>query len=104
MYTQATRVDSLAPIGNGLSCHSHRDAMKELDFAFDPLRQRAEPLTFGPGPKSCPGLHLAHKSMTVALEVLRERLPRVRLIDREAALPRGIAPRASQALRVAIER
>ena len=67
---------------------------------FDPDRDPGDPLTFGPGPKSCPGLHLARKNMTVAAQVLIERIPALRLVDRDAAQPRGIAPRGPEALRV----
>ena len=59
-----------------------------------------EPLTFGRGSKSCPGLHLARKNMCVALEALAERLPNLRLIDFDAAAPRHVAPRSPAALPV----
>ena len=62
-----------------------------------------EPLTFGRGVKSCPGLHLARKNMCVALEALAERLPRLRLLDPESALPSGVAPRSVASLRVCID-
>jgi len=58
----------------------------------------AEPLTFGRGPKSCPGLHLARKNMAVALEALSERFPELRLVG--ATPPSGTAPRAVRSLSV----
>jgi cytochrome P450 len=67
---------------------------------FDPDRDPGDPLTFGPGPKNCPGLHLARKNMTVAAQVLIERIPSLRLVDAVAAEPRGVAPRGPEALRV----
>ncbi|MEZ4216451.1 MAG: cytochrome P450 [Myxococcota bacterium] len=67
---------------------------------FDPAREPAPHLVFGRGPKSCPGLHLARRNMTVALEVLVRRLPRLALVDREAAAPRRSVLRAPTALRV----
>jgi cytochrome P450 len=68
---------------------------------FDMTRDTAEALTFGPGPKHCPGMHLARKNLTVALQVLVERLPRPRLLDEAAALPRRTVLRSPAALRVA---
>jgi cytochrome P450 len=69
---------------------------------FDPGRHGEPMLTFGPGHKSCPGMHLARTNMVVALEVLTKRLPRLRLLDGDAAAPRGVAPRGPEALHVAI--
>lgn len=68
---------------------------------FDVTRREDEALTFGPGPKSCPGMHLARTDLTVALEVLAERLPDLRLLDDDAALPRRTVLRSPDALRVA---
>ena len=64
--------------------------------------QRFDPLTFGRGPKSCPGLHLARKNMGVALETLVQRMPRLRLLDHDSAKPQGLAPRGPRALHVEI--
>ena len=57
---------------------------------FDLDREHKEGLTFGRGVKSCPGMHLARRNMTVALEVLVERLPGLALLDPDdaATLPR----------------
>ena len=57
-----------------------------------------DPLTFGRGPKSCPGLHLARKNMSVALQALAERLPNLRLVNINDAAPRHVAPRSPAAL------
>lgn len=67
---------------------------------FDIGRAQPPNLTFGRGAKSCPGLHLARRNMTVALETLTRRLPDLELVDREAALPRTTVLRAPAALRV----
>ena len=69
---------------------------------FDLDRERKDGLTFGRGVKSCPGMHLARRNMQVALEVLLERLPAPRLIDRDAAQPRRAVLRCPDALRVSI--
>lgn len=67
---------------------------------FDVERRAPDALTFGRGVKSCPGMHLARKSLAVALQVLLERLPRPALCDAEAARPRRTVLRSPEALRV----
>jgi cytochrome P450 len=69
---------------------------------FDLDRERKEGLTFGRGVKSCPGMHLAQSNLKAGLEVLLERLPAPKLIDRGAALPRRTVLRSPDALRVSI--
>jgi cytochrome P450 len=54
----------------------HRDSSRKL-------------LSFGPGPRLCPGMHLARRQLRVALDVLLERLPELRLADPAGAEPRG---------------
>jgi cytochrome P450 len=60
---------------------------------FDPDREEGEVLTFGFGPKFCPGSHLARRQLLVALEVVLERLPRLQLV--EASPPAGAVLRSS---------
>lgn len=67
---------------------------------FDMTRDTGRALTFGPGLKSCPGMHLARRNLAVALEVLVERLPGLRLVDPEGAIPRRAVLRCPDALRV----
>lgn len=69
---------------------------------FDMHRQTERALTFGPGVKSCPGMHLARKNLCVALEALAERLPRLHLLDQANATPRRTVLRSPDALRVEI--
>ncbi len=57
---------------------------------FDIDRRPSELLTFGPGLRTCPGMHLAQKNLRVALRVLAQRLPRLRLVDAERHAPSGI--------------
>ncbi len=68
---------------------------------FDPLRQPRELLSFGPGPRQCPGMHLARVELRVALDVLCERFPRLRLLDAAASQPAGTVLRSPAELRVA---
>jgi cytochrome P450 len=77
----------------------HRDPDR-----FDIGRSRRDTLTFGRGVKSCPGMHLAKRNMCVATEVLAERMPRLELLDPEAALPRRTVLRCPNALHVRRQR
>lgn len=65
----------------------HRDSSKKL-------------LSFGPGPRLCPGMHLARRQLAVALDVLLERLPGLHLRDIDAAQPQGAILRGPPALPV----
>ena len=60
---------------------------------FDPDRPEGEVLTFGFGPKFCPGSHLARRQLLVALEVVLKRLPDLRLVSAEP--PAGAVLRSS---------
>ncbi len=55
-------------------------------------------MTFGPGPRMCPGMHLARKELSVTLDLLIERLPNLQLIDHEGSKPCGTVFRAPQRL------
>ncbi len=60
---------------------------------FDVRRRPKATLTFGRGPHFCLGAHLARAEMDVAVRVLLERLPRLRLIEgRDARIAAGIVP------------
>lgn len=67
---------------------------------YDIFRQSGKVMTFGPGPRACPGMHLARHELRMALDVLVERLPNMQLMDHDAALPRGTMLRGPQALHV----
>ncbi len=67
---------------------------------FDLDRAQKDGLTFGRGVKSCPGAHLARANLETALRVLLERLPALRLVDEDGALPRRSVLRCPEALRV----
>lgn len=76
------------------------DVFRDPD-RFDLGRDTGRALTFGPGLKSCPGMHLARKNLAVALDVLADRLPRLRLLDPAAAIPRRAVLRCPETLHVA---
>ncbi|MCU1621748.1 MAG: cytochrome monooxygenase [Frankiales bacterium] len=60
---------------------------------FDPERQDSEVLSFGVGPKFCPGWNLARSQLAAALTVVLERLPRLTLSS--AQEPVGCVLRAT---------
>ena len=76
--------------------------MFEEPDRFDATRDSVKKLlSFGPGPRLCPGMHLARRQLAVALDVLMERLPGLHLLDVEAAQPRGAILRGPARLPVA---
>jgi len=68
---------------------------------FDPARPVQDVVTFGFGSKFCPGSHLARRELLTALDAVLERLPGLRLVDRDGSAPEGGVLRRPRALRVA---
>lgn len=64
--------------------------------SFDPCREGAEVLSFGVGPKFCPGWNLARSQLAAALAVVLERLPGLRVL--EVTEPRGAILRSTPRL------
>ncbi|MCB1616152.1 MAG: cytochrome P450 [Pseudomonadales bacterium] len=57
---------------------AHRDENHFIDgdlFLLNRSTETSSLLTFGPGFKTCPGMHLARKELAIALKVLCERTP-----------------------------
>jgi cytochrome P450 len=77
------------------------DVFPEPD-RFDIGRSPARILTFGPGLRTCPGMHLARKELCIALETLIERCPGLRLENPLAARPVGTILRGPVALQARI--
>lgn len=70
---------------------------------YDMTRPPKDTLTFGRGERSCPGMHLARKSLGVALDALAERLPGMRLLgDPLESAPTGATVRGPDRLPVAL--
>lgn len=88
-----------SPVLFGITA-AHRDAeiFPEPD-RFDLERRPRDLLTFGPGLRTCPGMHLARKNLRIGLRSLTERLPGLRLVAPEEDAPRGILLRGPTALR-----
>lgn len=68
---------------------------------FDPQRPASDFLTFGRGERSCPGMHLARRSLRVALDALLEAFPELQLEgDPAESAPRGATLRGPARLPV----
>lgn len=86
----------------GIAAANRDPARFRAPHEFDPERSPNPHLSFGPGMRPCPGASLARRTMGVALDVLLERFPRLRLRDRDGSRPVGTTRRGPQSLRVAI--
>jgi cytochrome P450 len=67
---------------------------------FDIARNSKSLMTFGPGLRTCPGMHLAQKNLETALRIVAERMPGLRLNESKASAPEGILLRGTAALPV----
>jgi len=65
---------------------------------LDPDRSETELMSFGQGPKFCPGWNLARSELLAALEVVLERLPGLQCV--EATAPEGAILRQTRSVRV----
>ncbi len=82
----------------GIAAANRDPEIFEAPDRFDIARAPSELMTFGPGLRTCPGMHLAQKNLRVALRALSQRLPRLRLVDPEKHVPRGILLRGPASL------
>ncbi len=69
---------------------------------FDINRDTKTLLTFGPGLRTCPGMHLAQKNLATALRIVAERFPGLHLLPESTALPQGILLRGVNSLQVGL--
>jgi len=74
------------------------EAVFDRPDVFDPDREETELMSFGFGPKFCPGWNLARSQLLAALEVVLERLPGLRLTA--AVQPQGAILRSTPSLPV----
>lgn len=70
---------------------------------FDINRNSKNLMTFGPGLRTCPGMHLAQKNLQTALRIVAERFPRLTLDQGKASLPEGILLRGTASLPVSLQ-
>ncbi len=73
----------------GIAAANHDPAVYTDPHAFNIDRGECQMMTFGHGPRTCPGMHLARKELRVTLDILLERLPQLKLVDVGASAPRG---------------
>ncbi|KZX58332.1 hypothetical protein A3709_02400 [Halioglobus sp. HI00S01] len=68
---------------------------------FDISRKAKNLLTFGPGLRTCPGMHLAQKNLASALRIVADRFPNIKLAG-EGAIPEGILLRSVPTLPISL--
>jgi cytochrome P450 len=83
---------------------ANRDpAVFEDPDRYDMTRPDKDTLTFGRGERACPGMHLARKSLAIALDALADRFPHMRLVgDPVDSAPRRGVVRGPDRLTVAL--
>jgi cytochrome P450 len=79
---------------------NHDPAVFENPDAFEIGRSTQDALTFGRGVKACPGMHLTRRNMSVALDVLLDRFPTLKLVAPDTAIPERSTLRCPTTLRV----
>ena len=97
---EGLRIPARSALLFGISAANRDPEMFEDPDRFDLSRRPKELLTFGPGLRTCPGMHFARRNLCLALQVLAERLPKLRLREVEASEPRGILLRGPTTLPV----
>lgn len=89
-----------SPVLFGIAA-ANRDPVVFTDpDTFDINRKTKTLLTFGPGLRTCPGMHLAQKNLSSALRIVAERFPALRLESDFAVEPKGILLRGTASLPV----
>ena len=73
----------------GIAAANHDPAVYDHPHAFDIHREDSRKMTFGHGPRMCPGMHLARMNLRATLDVLLERLPQLALLSAADAAPSG---------------
>ena len=84
----------------GIAAANRDPRVFEEPDRFDITRSTKTLLTFGPGLRTCPGMHLAQKNLETALRIVAERLPGLTLDRDRAPPPEGILLRGTSSLPV----
>ena len=103
----AKLADTWLPPGSmvlfSMSAANRDPAVYEDPDRYDLARPDKDSLTFGRGERACPGMHLAKKSLEIALDAFAERFPDMRLVgDPLASAPRRAVVRGPDQLTVAL--
>jgi cytochrome P450 len=89
-----------SPVLFGIAAANRDPRVFDEPDRFDIGRKTKTLLTFGPGLRTCPGMHLAQKNLETALRIVAERLPKLRLDGERARPPEGILLRGTSSLPV----
>jgi cytochrome P450 len=74
----------------GIAAANHDPLAFDMPHRFDIDRHSdSKSMTFGHGPRMCPGMHLAIMNLRTTLDTLLDRLPGLSLISEDGAAPRG---------------
>jgi cytochrome P450 len=96
--------DAEIPAGSevlfGITSGNRDASVFEAPDRFEPQRRARNILSFGHGLHFCLGSHLARREMEVSLGVILERLPRLRLVERDEVGISGTVLRGPKQLRV----
>ena len=91
-----------SPVLFGIAAANRDPAVFDDPDRFDIGRDTPTLLTFGPGLRTCPGMHLAQKNLATALRIVAERFPDLRLDSGRAVEPEGILLRGTASLPVVL--
>lgn len=86
------------PVLFGVGSANRDEAIFDNADQFDIERKSDHLLTFGPGLRTCPGMHLARKELQIALSVLLQRCPKLHLLSPDEAQPVGTILRGPKTL------
>ncbi len=98
-----TRLPANSMVLFSMSAANRDPAVFDEPDRYDLARPEKDALTFGRGERSCPGMHLANKSLEIALDAFAERFPDMRLVgDPLASAPCRAIVRGPDRLTVAL--
>ncbi|NQX89249.1 MAG: cytochrome P450 [Halioglobus sp.] len=89
-----------SPVLFGIAAANRDPLVFDNPDRFDISRKTTSLLSFGPGLRTCPGMHLAQRNLQTALRIITERLPRLTLDKQKATPPQGALLRGAPSLPV----
>ncbi len=94
------RIPANSPLMFCVASGNRDETIFENPDEYDINRRAKKILTFGPGLRTCPGMHIARKNMQVVLRVFLQRFPDLELADPDGAMPCGTFLRGPKSLAV----